>query len=62
MKRKIRIFIVFSILLFLFFVVYDWVQFGSANWIANLIKSVFILAFVRVATWLWDSPHKNKEA
>lgn len=62
MKRKAMIFSLFTILLFLFFVAYDLIQFGSVNWIENLIKSVFILAFVRLATWLWDSPKKKEEA
>ncbi len=61
MKRKATIFITFVILLCLFFVVYDYIKFGSVNWIGNFVKSVFILAFVRVATWLWDSPNKAYE-
>ncbi|RJS62380.1 hypothetical protein CJ483_21970 [Bacillus sp. PK3_68] len=53
--RKITIFSTGILLLFIFFVLYDYFKFNELNWIENFLKSLFILAFVRILSWLFDS-------
>lgn len=60
-KSKLRLYIFLFILLFIWFMIFDYLNEGQVNALVNAFKALFFIAVHLFFTWAWDSKEYNKK-